>query len=43
MRAMTAAINTNPLLFVAFEAVIWAPSGDQLVVDGNEFIRREGD
>jgi hypothetical protein len=23
-------MNTNPLLLVAFEAVIWAPSGDQL-------------
>jgi hypothetical protein len=30
LRAITAAINTNPLLLVAFEAVIWAPSGDQL-------------
>ena len=28
--AMTAAIKTNPWLFVAFEAVICAPSGDQL-------------
>jgi hypothetical protein len=30
LRAITAAINTNPLLFVAFEAVMCAPSGDQL-------------
>jgi hypothetical protein len=30
LRAITAAINTNPLLLVAFEAVMWAPSGDQL-------------
>jgi hypothetical protein len=30
LRAITAAMNTNPLLFVAFEAVICAPSGDQL-------------
>jgi len=29
-RVITAAIKTKPLLFVAFEAVIWAPSGDQL-------------
>ena len=29
---MTAAIKTNPWLFVAFEAVICAPSGDQLHV-----------
>ena len=28
--AITAAIKTNPWLFVAFEAVICAPSGDQL-------------
>ena len=27
---MTAAIKTNPWLFVAFEAVMCAPSGDQL-------------
>lgn len=30
LRVMTAAINTNPLLLVAFEAVMCAPSGDQL-------------
>lgn len=30
-REMTAAINTKPLLLVAFEAVICAPSGDQLL------------
>jgi hypothetical protein len=29
-RVITAAMNTYPLLFVAFEAVICAPSGDQL-------------
>ena len=27
---ITAAMNTYPLLFVAFDAVICAPSGDQL-------------
>ena len=31
-RAITAAIKTKPLLFVAFDAVICAPSGDQLDV-----------
>jgi hypothetical protein len=30
LRAITAAIKTKPLLLVAFEAVICAPSGDQL-------------
>ena len=30
LRVMTAAMKTYPLLFVAFEAVICAPSGDQL-------------
>src|ERR1700722_5593926 len=29
-RVMTAAMKTKPLLFVAFEAVMCAPSGDQL-------------
>ena len=29
-RAITAAMNTNPMLFVAFDAVMCAPSGDQL-------------
>lgn len=29
-RVMTAAMKTYPLLFVAFDAVMWAPSGDQL-------------
>lgn len=28
---MTAAMKTNPLLLVALEAVMWAPSGDQLM------------
>lgn len=28
---ITAAINTSPLLFVAFDAVMCAPSGDQLM------------
>ena len=30
LRVMTAAMKTYPLLFVALEAVICAPSGDQL-------------
>lgn len=30
LRVITAAMKTNPLLFVAFDAVICAPSGDQL-------------
>jgi hypothetical protein len=30
LRVITAAMNTNPLLFVAFDAVMCAPSGDQL-------------
>lgn len=29
-RDITAAVKTKPLLLVAFEAVICAPSGDQL-------------
>lgn len=29
-RVMTAAMKTKPLLLVALDAVIWAPSGDQL-------------
>ena len=31
LRVMTAAMKTYPLLFVALEAVICAPSGDQLL------------
>lgn len=31
-RVITAAMNTNPLLLVAFDAVICAPSGDQLMI-----------
>lgn len=32
LRVITAAMKTKPLLFVALDAVIWAPSGDQLSV-----------
>jgi hypothetical protein len=30
LRVITAATNTKPLLFIAFDAVMCAPSGDQL-------------
>jgi hypothetical protein len=40
LRAITAAMNTNPLLLVAFEAVMCAPSGDQLIPKSERFLIR---
>jgi hypothetical protein len=42
LRAMTAAIKTKPWLFVAFDAVMCAPSGDQLCARAQHGKQRGG-